>query len=144
MSTFLAKTGEMAQKWHLIDASNQVVGRLAVKIANILRGKHRPEYTPHTDIGDHVIVINAEKLRFTGRKLDQKSYDHYTYHPGGLKTVSARELMARRPERVLELAILRMMPRNRLARRQFHKLNIYRGPSHPHQAQQPVVFKLEA
>src|SRR5271163_2169008 len=118
MSTFMAKTGEITQRWHLIDATDKVVGRLAVVIADVLRGKHRPEYTPHMDTGDFVIVINAEKLKFTGKKWEQKTYDFYTHFPGGLKTLTAEEIFTKRPERVLELAVKRMVPRNRLGRKQ--------------------------
>jgi large subunit ribosomal protein L13 len=142
MSTFMAKKGAVPQRWFVIDATDQVVGRLAVQIATILRGKHRPEYTPHVDTGDFVIVINAAKVRFTGKKLDTKTYQHYTHHPGGLRTVRARDLLARRPERILEEAVKRMVPRNRLGRQQMTKLKIYAGPHHPHQAQQPQEFKL--
>ena len=147
MSTFMAKKrvegksdqrDVVPQRWFLINAADQVVGRLAVQIANILRGKHRPEYTPHVDTGEFVIVINAAQMRFTGKKLETKTYDWYTHHPGGLKTVRARDLMASRPERVLRLAVQRMVPRNRLGRQQMTKLKIYAGREHPHQAQVPV------
>jgi len=138
MSSFMAKPGEVEQRWFVIDATDQVVGRLAVQIATILRGKHRPEYTPHTDTGEFVVVINAARIKFTGKKWEQKSYDFYSHYPGGLKTVTAKELRERRPERILELAVKRMVPRNRLGRRQMTKLKIYAGPQHPHQAQQPV------
>src|SRR5436309_2704941 len=138
MSSFMAKPGEVEQRWFVIDATDQVVGRLAVQIATILRGKHRPEYTPHTDTGEYVIVINAARLKFTGRKWEQKSYDSYSHYPGGLKTVTAKDLRDRHPERILELAVKRMVPRNRLGRKQMTKLKIYAGPQHPHQAQQPV------
>jgi large subunit ribosomal protein L13 len=141
MPTYMAKKGEVPQRWHLIDASDQVVGRLAVQIATILRGKHRPEYTPHQDTGEFVIVINAEKVRFTGRKWQTKTYQAYSHYPGGLKTVSARDLLARRPEEILLAAVRRMVPRNRLGRQQMTKLKIYAGPSHPHQAQQPQRFE---
>jgi large subunit ribosomal protein L13 len=136
----MAKKGEVEQRWWLIDAKDQIVGRLAVQIANILRGKHRPEYTPHQDTGEFVIVVNAAKLRFTGKKLQTKTYHAYSHYPGGLKTTTARDLMARRPERILELAVRRMVPRNRLGRQQMTKLKIYAGPGHPHQAQQPQEY----
>src|SRR5947209_3875538 len=141
MSTFMAKPGIVPQRWFVIDAANQVVGRLAVQIATILRGKHRPEYTPHIDTGEFVIVINAEKVRFTGKKMDTKTYQWYTRYPGGQKTVVARDVLATKPERVLLAAVRRMVPRNRLGRQQMTKLKIYKGPSHPHQAQQPIDFK---
>ncbi len=138
MSSFMAKPGEVEQRWFVIDATDQVVGRLAVQIANILRGKHRPEYTPHTDTGEYVIVINAARIKFTGKKWDQKTYASYSHYPGGLKVTPARKLHAKHPERILELAVQRMVPRNRLGRKQMTKLKIYAGPQHPHQAQQPV------
>src|SRR6516164_6778688 len=114
MPTYMAKKGQITQRWHLIDASDQVVGRLAVRIATILRGKHRPEYTPHVDTGEFVVVVNAEKVRFTGKKLQTKTYQSYTRYPGGLKEVTAREMLSRRPERILYEAVRRMVPRNRL------------------------------
>jgi large subunit ribosomal protein L13 len=139
----MAKKGQVPQGWYLIDGTDQVVGRLAVQIANILRGKHRPEYTPHLDTGEFVIVINADKVRFTGRKMDTKSYQWYTRYPGGLKEVSARDMMAKHPERILFEAVRRMVPRNKLGRQQMSKLKIYAGSSHPHQAQQPKELKLD-
>jgi large subunit ribosomal protein L13 len=143
MSTFMAKPGQVPRRWWVIDATDQVVGRLAVTIANILRGKHRPEYTPHVDTGEFVIVINAEKVRFTGKKMETKTYQWYTRYPGGLKEVKARDVIqSKHPERILYEAVRRMVPRNRLGRQQMSKLKIYAGPSHPHQAQQPVEFKL--
>ena len=143
MSTYMAKKGKITQRWFVIDATDQVVGRLAVQIATILRGKHRPEYTPHLDTGEFVIVINAGKLRFTGTKMQTKTYHWYTRHPGGLKEVSARELLAKRPGRILVEAVRRMVPRTPLGRQQMTKLKIYAGPSHPHQAQQPQEYKLQ-
>jgi large subunit ribosomal protein L13 len=137
MSTFMANKESIEQGWFVIDAADQVVGRLAVRIADVLRGKHRPEYTPHCDTGEFVVVINAAKMRFTGNKLQTKTYQAYSHYPGGQKIVSARDLMQRKPERVLELAVRRMVPRNKLGRQQMTKLKIYAGPSHPHQAQQP-------
>jgi large subunit ribosomal protein L13 len=144
MATFMAKQGEVPQRWHLIDATDQVVGRLAVQIANILRGKHRPEYTPHIDTGEFVIVINAARVRFTGKKWQTKVYRSYSHYAGGLKEVVARDLLASKPERVLLEAVRRMVPRNRLGRQQMTKLKIYAGPSHPHQAQQPEKLELES
>ncbi len=141
MATFMAKKGEVPQRWHLIDATDQVVGRLAVQIATLLRGKHRPEYTPHVDTGEFVVVVNADKVRFTGKKWDSKTYAAYSHYPGGLRVVTARDLFAKRPERILLEAVKRMVPRNRLGRQQMTKLKIYAGPSHPHQAQQPLEFK---
>ena len=153
MSTFMARQrqgkvigpkGELPPRWFLIDATDQVVGRLAVQIANILRGKHRPEYAPHIDTGEFVIVVNAAKVRLTGKKRDSKTYEWYTRYPGGLKQVTAREVLeGKRPERVLLEAVKRMVPRNRLGRQQMTKLKLYAGPTHPHQAQQPQELKLE-
>ena len=143
MATFMAKKGQVPQGWYLIDGTDQVVGRLAVQIANILRGKHRPEYTPHLDTGEFVIVINAEKVRFTGRKMQTKTYQWYTRYPGGLKEVSARDMLEKHPERILFEAVRRMVPRNKLGRQQMTKLKIYAGSSHPHQAQQPKELKLD-
>ena len=149
MSTFMAKPadlqagGKVPQRWWVIDATDQVVGRLAVQIANILRGKHRPEYTPHIDTGEFVIVVNAEKVRFTGKKLQTKTYHWYTRYPGGLKEATAKEWLDKHPERILMQAVKRMVPRNRLGRAMMTKLKIYKGPQHPHQAQQPVELKIE-
>src|SRR5262249_10865800 len=128
MSTFMAKPGQVPQRWWLVDATDQVVGRLAVQIATILRGKHRPEYTPPIDTGELVIVITADKIRFTGKKWDTQTYQWYTHFPGGQKEVSARDLLAKHPERILYEAVRRMVPRNRLGRRQMTKLKIYAGP----------------
>jgi large subunit ribosomal protein L13 len=144
MSTFMAKKGQVPQRWFLFDATDQVVGRLAVQIATILRGKHRPEYTPHVDTGEFVVVINAEKIRFTGKKWDTQTYSHYSHHPGGLRVVTAREQLAKAPEEILLAAVRRMVPRNRLGRAQMTKLKIYAGSSHPHQAQGPQEFKAQA
>jgi large subunit ribosomal protein L13 len=150
MSTFMARPADfepdagerrIERRWLLIDAADQVVGRLAVQIANILRGKHRPQYTPHIDTGEFVIVINAEKVRFTGSKMETKEYHWYTRYPGGRKTAYARDLIRTHPERILRAAVQRMVPRNRLGRQQMTKLKIYKGSSHPHQAQQPVEYK---
>lgn len=154
MSTFLVKKqhdgkligpkGEMAPRWFVIDATDKVLGRLAVQIATILRGKHRPEYTPYIDTGEFVIVVNAGKVRLTGKKRDTITYSHYTRYPGGLKTATARDVLeSKHPERVLLEAVKRMLPRNRLGRQQMTKLKLYSGPTHPHQAQQPQELKLD-
>jgi large subunit ribosomal protein L13 len=143
MSTYMAKTGSVNQRWFLIDATDKVVGRLAVLIATILKGKHRPEYTPHIDTGEYVIVINAEKVRFTGKKWDQKTYDTYSHFPGGRRIISARDVLARHPERILLEAVKRMLPRNPMGRKQMTKLKIYAGPKHDHQAQKPVELPAE-
>ena len=143
MSTFMAKKGQVPQRWLVIDAADKVVGRLATQIADILRGKHRPEYTPHLDTGEFVVVINAAKVRFTGRKLETKTYQSYSHYPGGQKQVTAKEMLSRRPERILREAVRRMVPRNRLGRQQMTKLKIYAGPHHPHQAQKPEDYKVK-
>jgi large subunit ribosomal protein L13 len=140
--TTLATPATITQEWLHVDATDVVVGRLAVQIANILRGKHKPIYTPHLDCGDFVIVTNVEKIKFTGNKWDQKSYQTYSRYPGGQKIVSAKEMRDRKPEEILYQAVKRMVPRNRLGRAQMSKLKIYAGASHPHQAQQPKEFKL--
>jgi large subunit ribosomal protein L13 len=137
----MAKPHQVQQNWLLIDATDQVVGRLAVQIATILRGKHRPQYTPHVDTGDFVIVINAEKVRFTGKKMQTKTYASYSHYPGGLKITKARDLIQTHPERILQEAVRRMVPRNRLGRKMMSKLKIYAGSQHPHQGQQPKEYK---
>jgi large subunit ribosomal protein L13 len=144
MRTYMAKKETVERRWYVIDAADQVVGRLAVQIATMLRGKHRPDYTPHVDTGDFVVVINAERVRFTGKKWDTQVYQAYSHYPGGLKEVTARQLRDKRPERILLEAVRRMVPRNRLGRQQMTKLKIYTGPSHPHQAQQPEVFTMKS
>jgi large subunit ribosomal protein L13 len=130
------------KKWYVIDATDVVVGRLAVQISILLRGKHQPYFTPHLDTGDYVIVVNADKVKFTGNKWTQKTYEHYTGYPGGLKSQVAKNVHARRPTFVLEQAIKRMIARNSLGRSQMRKLHLYVGNQHPHQAQQPIEFKM--
>ena len=142
MSTFMANKDTVTPKWFVIDATNQVVGRLAVVVSNILRGKHKPEYTPHCDTGDFVIVINVEKVRFTGKKWDQKSYQTFSHYTSGQKIIPAKEMLARRPEEIIRLAVKRMMPRGPLAYKQITKLKLFTGSAHEHQAQQPVEFKM--
>jgi len=138
MKTYSAKPAEVEKKWVVIDAENLVVGRLATLVATRLRGKHKPTYTPHVDTGDNVIVINAEKVVFTGRKLDQKNYYWHTGYPGGIKERSARRVIEGRfPERIIEKAVERMLPRGPLGRQQLKNLRVYPGPQHPHEAQQP-------
>ncbi len=140
-STRSIKPAEVEKKWHLIDADGLVVGRLAVIIANILRGKHKPSFTPHVDCGDHVVVINADKVRFTGNKLQDKRYYKHTGHPGGIKETSpAKVLGGRFPERVLEKAVERMIPRGPLGRAQMRALHLYAGTEHPHGGTQPVAL----
>lgn len=138
MNCFQAKAGQLTPQWYVIDATDQVVGRLAAQIAPILMGKHRPTYTPHIDTGDYVIVTNVDKVVFTGNKWQQKIYQHYTGHPGGQRDEVAWKLFQRRPERILQLAIQRMMPKNKIGRHMQSKLMLYVGPGHPHQAQQPI------
>jgi large subunit ribosomal protein L13 len=141
--TYVAKPGEVEQKWLLFDATDVPIGRLAAKIAPILQGKHRPEYTPHTDTGDFVVVINAEKGKLTGEnKAAQRVYKNYSGHPGGLKEVTAAEMLRRHPERVIEQAIKRMLPKTKLGRKMYTKLFVYCGETHPHQAQQPTPVEL--
>lgn len=139
--TYIAKPGELDKKWWLVDATDKVVGRLASDIAVILMGKHRPTYTPHVDTGDYVIVINAEKVVFTGKKWGQKRYSWYTGYPG-LHTETAAERLQKHPDRILREAVRRMLPKNHLARRMLDKLKIYAGPEHEHQAQQPEPLEL--
>jgi large subunit ribosomal protein L13 len=135
--TAFIKADEVDRTWWVVDAEDQVLGRLAARIAPVLMGKHRPTYTPNVDTGDFVIVINAAKVRLTGRKRAAKMYDWYTYHPGGRKVVPFERMIAKRPTRPMELAVRRMLPKGRLGRRMFTKLKVYPGPQHPHQAQQP-------
>jgi len=145
MYTVSAKPAEVEKEWVVIDATNLVVGRLAAQIALRLRGKHRPDFTPHVDTGDNVIVVNAEKVVFTGRKFDQQVYYKHTGHPGGIKERTARQVIEGRfPERVIEAAVRRMMPRGPLGRKQMKNLRVYAGPDHPHEAQQPKPLDLAA
>ncbi len=144
MNCFLAKAGQVAPQWYVIDASNQVVGRLAAQIAPILMGKHRPTYTPHIDTGDYVIVINADKVVFTGNKWRQKSYQTYSGYPGGQRDEAAFKLFERHPERILQLAIKRMMPKSKMGRHMMDKLKLFNGPEHTHQAQQPILLQPKA
>ena len=142
MSTFMANRATVQQKWFVIDATDLVVGRLAVTIANVLRGKHKVDYTPHCDTGDFVVVINVEKVQFTGKKWDQKSYQDYSHYTGGQKITPAKEMLARRPDEIVRRAVKRMMPKGPLAYKQITKLKIFAGAEHPHQAQQPQELKL--
>src|SRR5262245_7028996 len=142
MSTTMANTKTVTPKWIVIDATNQVVGRLAVTISNILRGKHKPDYTPHCDTGDFVIVVNAEKVQFTGKKWEQKEYQDYSHYAGGQKITPAKEMLDKKPTEILRRAVKRMMPRGPLGFKQLAKLKIYKGNQHPHQAQQPQELKL--
>lgn len=139
-STFVAKPGQIEKKWHIVDASDEVLGRLASDIAVVLMGKHRPEYTPHVDCGDFVIVTNAEKVAMTGRKMDQRHYTWYTGYPG-LRLESYGDRQQRKPEDLIYHAVRRMLPKNKLANQMIKKLKIYAGPEHPHSAQQPEPMK---
>jgi len=143
MKTYMAKTGELQRAWHLVDASDKVLGRLATRIATILMGKHRPEYTPHVDCGDFVIVVNAERIRVTGaNKPTQRVYERYSRYPGGKKSVSLEQMLAKHPDRVIREAVRRMLPKNKLGHHMLSKLKVYAGSDHPHQAQQPVPLAL--
>jgi len=142
MKTFMAKPQEVERKWYIIDAEGKPLGRLASEVAAILRGKNKPIFTPHVDTGDHVIVLNADKVILTGKKMDQKLYRHHSLHPGGLKEVKYKHLMERHPERAVELAVKGMLPKNSLGRQMFRKLKVYAGTEHKHQAQKPEVLDL--
>jgi large subunit ribosomal protein L13 len=143
MGSYMAKKGEVPRRWHLVDAQDQVVGRLANSVATVLMGKHRPQYTPHVDTGEFVVVVNAAKVRFTGEKLDGKRYHSFTGYPGGLRIKTAREMMAKKPEDVIYLAVRRMLPKTKLGKKMVRKLKIYPGADHPHQAQAPEPMSLE-
>ncbi len=142
MSTYFPKQGEIARKWYVVDASDKVLGRLATRVAEILTGKASPRYTPFIDTGDHVVVINADKVRLTGMKSEKKVYRHYTGYPGGLREEDFRKRFARRPEAVVEDAIVGMLPKTKLGRAMARKLKVYRGDKHPHAAQQPEVLQV--
>lgn len=137
MRTYIPKANEIERKWYVVDASGLVLGRLATKIATVLRGKNKPQFTPHLDVGDFVVVINAEKVRLTGKKADIKTYSHYTGYPGGLKQEVFSDVQRRHPERLVEWAVWGMLPHSRLGKQQIKKLKVYRGTAHPHQAQKP-------
>lgn len=142
MKTFMAKAEEMNRKWYVIDVEGKVLGRAASEVAKILRGKNKPEYTPHVDTGDFVIVLNADKIVLTGKKLEQKMYRRHTGYIGHLKEISARHYLEKQPERVFELAVKRMLPGNSMGRTMFKKLKVYAGGEHEHQAQKPEVLEL--
>jgi large subunit ribosomal protein L13 len=137
MKTFVANSANRQRDWYVVDAEGQTLGRLATQIADMLRGKRKPEYTPHVDTGDFIVVVNAEKIRVTGNKLEQKTYWRHSGYPGGIKSRTLAEMLERRPEEVIRKAVKGMLPRNRLARQQLTKLKVYAGPDHPHAAQQP-------
>ncbi|MBN2456416.1 MAG: 50S ribosomal protein L13 [Sedimentisphaerales bacterium] len=142
MKTFIARKEQIDHKWFLVDAEAAILGKMAAKIAPILMGKNKPTYTPHVDTGDYVVVINAQKIRLTGKKADQKQYDYYTHYPGGHKYVSFADMMAKYPEKVVELAVRRMLPKSKLGRKMLKKLKVYRGPEHQNQAQKPEKIEL--
>jgi large subunit ribosomal protein L13 len=143
MKTYVAKPTTAQRDWVVVDATGQTLGRLATQIANALRGKRKPEYTPHIDTGDFVIVVNAEKISVTGNKRTEKLYHRHSGYPGGLRTRTFTEMLERRPEEIIRLAVKGMLPRNRLARKQLTKLKVYAGPEHPHTAQKPQPMNLE-
>lgn len=142
MSTFMANAGNIERKWFVVDAEGKTLGRLASEVAKVLRGKHKPTFTPHVDTGDHVIVINADKVVLSGKKLQQKTYFRHSGYIGGTTFTSAERMLSDKPERMVELAIKGMLPKNRLGRQMYRKLNVYRGGEHPHAAQKPEVLEL--
>ena len=142
MGTFTAKPETVVQDWYLVDATDKVLGRLATQIATRLRGKHKPEYTPHVDTGDHIVIVNAAKIRVTGDKINQKKYYRHTGYPGGIKETALSDELENNPERVIERAVKGMLPKNSLGRAMFRKLRVYAGPDHSHQAQQPKALEI--
>jgi large subunit ribosomal protein L13 len=142
MSTYMAKNEEVERSWFVVDAENKTLGRLASKIAQYIRGKHKPTFTPHVDMGDYVIVVNAEKINLSGNKLDQKKYYKHSNYPGGITEVTYRELLAKNPEFIIEKAVKGMLPSNKLGRKMIKKLKVYSGANHPHQAQKPEKIEL--
>jgi len=142
MRTQFAKKGDVEQKWYIVDAKDAVLGRLAVKIANRLRGKNKPQFTPHSDTGDFIIVINADKVKLTGKKLDNKVYYSHSGYPGGIKAETARERLDKKPEKILFSAVWGMLPKGRLGRAIIKKLKIYKGSEHPHEAQKPEILSV--
>ena len=143
MKTYTAKPGEIERRWYVVDAEGQTLGRLATRIADTLRGKNKPQFTPHVDTGDFVVVVNAEKIAVTGKKLDEKIYYRHSGYPGGLKQRTLREQLDRRPTEVLRIAVKGMLPKNKLAARQLTKLKVYAGPEHPHTAQAPQPLEVK-
>ena len=142
MKTYSAKPGSVPQEWYVVDAGGKTLGRVATEIAHRLRGKHKPEYTPHVDTGDYIVVLNAGKVRVTGNKAEKKIYHHHTGYPGGLKSISFEKLREQAPERIIEGAVRGMLPKNPLGRAMFRKLKVYAGGEHPHGAQQPQVLEI--
>ncbi|MBB6284307.1 50S ribosomal protein L13 [Geobacillus subterraneus] len=141
-TTYMAKPNEVERKWYVVDAAGKTLGRLASEVATLLRGKHKPTFTPHVDCGDHVIVINADKVELTGKKLTKKLYYRHSLYPGGLKVRTALEMRTNYPEQMIERAVRGMLPKGSLGRQMFKKLHVYRGSEHPHQAQKPEVYEL--
>ncbi len=144
MNTFSAKPAEVRRDWYVVDATNKTLGRLSTEIAHRLRGKHKPEYTPHVDTGDYIVVINAEKVRVTGNKLQDKMYHHHTGYIGNLKSVPLKKMLDEHPERVIEKAVKGMLPRGPLGRQMYSKLRVFAGPEHTHAAQQPIPLEVNA
>ncbi|MDF1644762.1 MAG: 50S ribosomal protein L13 [Pseudomonadales bacterium] len=142
MKTYSAKPAEVQRDWFLVDATDKTLGRLATEVAARLRGKHKPEYTPHVDTGDYIVIVNAEKIRVTGKKATDKIYHHHTGYPGGLKSISFNKLIDKAPERVIQSAVKGMLPKNPLGRAMFGKLKVYAGGDHPHEAQQPQELNI--
>ena len=140
MKTFMASPATIERKWYVVDASGYTLGRLASEVAKVLRGKNKPIFTPHIDTGDYVIIVNADKVKVTGRKLDQKIYYHHSEYVGGMKETTLREMMAKKPAKVVELAVKGMLPKGPLGRQMYTKLHVYAGPEHNHQAQKPEVL----
>jgi large subunit ribosomal protein L13 len=141
MRTFIPKKEDIEQNWWLVDADGKILGRLATEVADLLRGKKKPQFTPHLDTGDFVVVVNAEKIRVTGDKLEKKVYYSHSQYPGGLKEERLKDLLAKKPEEVIRKAVWGMIPKNKLGRRVYGKLKVYKGPDHPHQAQNPREYK---
>jgi large subunit ribosomal protein L13 len=142
MKTYQAKKEELEQKWYLVNAEGKVLGRLATELANILRGKNKPTYTPHLDTGDFVVVVNAGKLILTGKKMKDKIYYHHTGYPGGIKAIAAEKLLAKKPTEMIRMAVKGMLPKTSLGRQMFRKLKVYAGPNHPHEAQRPITINI--
>ena len=142
-TTFMANANNIERKWYVVDAEGKTLGRLAAEVAKVLRGKHKPTFTPHADTGDHVIVVNAEKVRVTGKKLLQKEYFRHSGYPGGSSFTTLAMMLEKHPERVIEMAVKGMLPKNKLGAQQYRKLNVYAGAEHPHAAQKPEVLELD-
>ncbi len=144
MRTYIPKPAEIDRKWLVVDASDKVLGRLASEVATLLRGKHKPSYTPHLDVGDFVVVVNADKVKLTGQKVEEKVYYRHSGKPGSLKMETAREMLDKHPERLIQFAVWGMLPKNRLGRKLLKKLKVYTGAKHPHEAQQPSTYTLSS